>query len=129
MEEKHCRGKLFWNRGASYVQDSWVREFPASITVCDSGGTILEMNDRSAGTFAGDGGRGLIGRNVLDCHPAPARGKLERILNEGTTNCYTIEENGVKKLAYQAPWYEGGQYRGLVELIIELPGEIPHYAR
>jgi transcriptional regulator with PAS, ATPase and Fis domain len=111
------------------MQGSWVREFPASITVCDRRGTILEMNDRSATTFARDGGRSLIGRSVLDCHPEPARGKLEKNLNEHLTNCYTIERNGVKKLVYQAPWYEGGECRGLVELIIELPGEIPHHTR
>ena len=42
------------------------------------------------------------------------------------TNCYTIEKNGRRKLIYQAPWYEGGRYMGLVELAIELPGERCH---
>ena len=39
----------------------WVREFAGSITVCDPQGIILEMNEKSATTFAKEGGRALIG--------------------------------------------------------------------
>jgi len=108
---------------------AWTKQFPAAITVCNTEGTILEMNERSASTFAEDGGSELVGRNLLDCHPEPARAKLKQILEEQLTNCYTIEKNGVKKLIYQAPWYEGEQYMGLVELAIELPAEVPHFIR
>jgi hypothetical protein len=31
------------------------------------------MNDEAAIIFKEDGGRTLIGRNVFDCHPEPAR--------------------------------------------------------
>jgi PAS domain-containing protein len=106
-----------------------MKEFPASIMVCNAEGVILEMNDRACETYSKDGGRDLVGRNVLDCHPEPARSKLRRILEERLTNCYTIEKNGVKKLIYQTPWCEGEQYMGLVELAIELPKEIPHFSR
>ena len=58
----------------------WVKEFPAAVTVCDEDGIILEMNDKSAKTFEKDGGRKLIGSNMLDCHPEPARSKTERLL-------------------------------------------------
>jgi hypothetical protein len=47
----------------------WAGEFPAAITVCDPEGVILEMNDRAAKTFQDQGGRALIGTNMLDCHP------------------------------------------------------------
>jgi hypothetical protein len=107
----------------------WVQGFPASITVCDRTGVLLEMNDRAAQVFAADGGRDLIGRNMLDCHPEPARGKTERLLASGATNVYTIEKQGVKKLIYQAPWYRDGQFAGLVELSIELPADLPHFVR
>ncbi len=46
---------------------AWIREFPAAVTVCDRDGIILEMNDKSARTFASDGGYDLVGRNLLDC--------------------------------------------------------------
>ena len=48
---------------------SWVKGFPAEVTVCDAQGRILEMNDRSVAQFVKYGGKELIGKNLLDCHP------------------------------------------------------------
>jgi hypothetical protein len=87
------------------------------------------MNERAARTFAADGGAALVGRSVLDCHPPAARAKLERLLAEGATNVYTIQKRGAKKLIWQSPWYEGGEVRGLVEISIELPPDVPHFVR
>jgi len=108
---------------------AWVEEFPASIMVSDPDGIILEMNERAAETYALDGGRALIGKNMLDCHPAEARTKLEEIMRERRKNAYTIEKRGVKKMIYQAPWYENGKYRGFVEMSFEIPFEMPHFIR
>lgn len=108
---------------------SWMREFPGRIVVCDGNGTILAMNDRAEQDFANSGGRGLIGSNVLDCHPQPARSQLERQLETGQVNAYTVEKKGVRRLIYQAPWYIGGQYSGLVELSLEIPHRLPHFDR
>ena len=111
-------------------EHEWIKEFPAAITVCDAEGIILEMNDKAAKTFAADGGRKLIGSNMLDCHPEPARTKTERLLSSRERNVYTIEKNGVKKMIYQSPWYKNGEYAGFVELSLEIPfGEIPHFVR
>ena len=44
-------------------------------------------------------------------------------------NVYTIEKAGVKKLIYQAPWYRGGEYAGVVELSVEIPFQMPHFVR
>ncbi len=107
----------------------WSREFPGEITVCDAAGVILEMNDRAAKAFEKQGGRELVGTNLLDCHPEPSRTKLQRMLASGAVNVYTIEKGGVKKLIYQAPWYENGQHRGLVEISLTLPDEVPHFIR
>ena len=107
----------------------WVHEFPGAVTVCDCDGVIVAMNDKSAHTFEADGGRALIGKNMLDCHPEPARTTLAGLLAEPRVNAYTIEKRGVRKLIYQAPWYEDGQYRGLVELSLELPAVLPHFVR
>lgn len=108
---------------------AWVKEMKFAVTVCDREGIALEMNDRSAETNAADGGRALIGKSLLDCHPERARAIFEELLRTGTLNVYTIEKAGVKKLIYQAPWYEGGEYRGIVELSLPIPFEMPHFVR
>ncbi len=108
---------------------AWVEEFPGAITVCDPQGVILAMNERAARGYAADGGRALIGRNVLDSHPEPARGKLAALLATRQPNVYTIEKAGVKKLIYQSPWFQGGEYAGVIELALEIPFETPHFVR
>ena len=108
---------------------SWVQEFPGAITVCGPDGIVLEMNDKAVQTFEGQGGAALVGTNMLDCHPEPARTKTRELLDSRRTNVYTIEKRGQKKLIYQAPWYEDGQYCGFIELSLELPAEMPHFIR
>lgn len=108
---------------------NWIKDFPAAITVCDENGIILEMNEKSVSTFEKDGGRMLIGTNVLDCHPEPSRTQLENMLKDGITNVYTIEKNGIKKLIYQSPWYSEGKYTGFVEMSFEIPSEMPNFIR
>ena len=109
------------------VNHSWVKEFPAAITVSDAAGIILEMNLMAAETFKDEGGEKLIGSNMLDCHPEPARTKLRQLLETQQVNVYTVEKDGVRKLIYEAPWYEGGIYRGFVELSLVIPNQIPHF--
>jgi transcriptional regulator with PAS, ATPase and Fis domain len=108
---------------------SWVDEFPAAITVCDEKGTIIEMNALAIKAFEKDGGEKLIGTNVLDCHPEPARSKLRDIMDTRRTNVYTIEKAGIKRLIHQAPWYKDGQFAGLVEISFEIPFDLPHFVR
>jgi transcriptional regulator with PAS, ATPase and Fis domain len=110
-------------------ENEWIKEFPAAVTVCDKDGILLEMNDKAAKTFEEDGGRKLIGSNVLDCHPEPARTQTEHLLVAQEKNVYTIEKNGVKKLIYQSPWYKNGEFAGLVEISLEIPLELPHFIR
>jgi transcriptional regulator with PAS, ATPase and Fis domain len=107
----------------------WIKEFPGAVTVCDPEGIILEMNDKAAKGYENKGSRKLIGSNVLDCHPEPARQKTERLLAAKEKNVYTIEKNGIKKLIYQSPWYNEGLYAGFVELALEIPFEMPHFIR
>jgi PAS domain S-box-containing protein len=112
-----------------HPEHAWIQEFPAAVTVTDRQGIILEMNDKAAETFADDGGRALIGKNVLDCHPEPSRSQLERMMEAAQANVYTIEKNGKKKLIYQTPWYRDGQYAGFVEMAIVIPFDLPHFVR
>jgi transcriptional regulator with PAS, ATPase and Fis domain len=110
-------------------EHAWPDSIDMAITVCDRDGIILYMNEKSAATFAADGGRALIGKNLMACHPEPARQKIVRILESRQANNYTIEKNGVKKLIHQAPWYRNGELGGLVEFSIVLPADMPHYRR
>jgi PAS domain-containing protein len=108
---------------------AWTKEFPASIVVCDRDGIILTLNDRAIESFREEGGERLLGQNLLDCHPEPARTKTRDLLQSGSKNVYTIEKNGVRKLIYQSPWYQDGAYAGLVELSLVIPDEMPHFVR
>jgi len=112
------------------MQDhNWTKRFNGAITICDRDGVILSMNDQAIQAFQDEGGEKLIGTNVLDCHPEPARTKVQELLRHRRTNVYTIEKRGIKKLIYQAPWYEGGKFAGLVELSLEVPFQMPHFVR
>ena len=107
----------------------WVREFAAGVTVCDTKGIITEMNDRSAQMFRERGGRALIGSNVLDCHPEPARTKLAQLMELRRASTYTTEKGGRRRLIHQAPWVRDGRYAGFVEIVLELPETMPHFVR
>lgn len=107
----------------------WIKEFNCAITVCDTNGIIIAMNDKSVEIFKDDGGLELIGKNLFDCHPEPSRTKLKQMVEQQKENVYTIEKNGKKKLIYQSPWYEKKIYKGFVELSLEIPFEMPHFKR
>ena len=107
----------------------WIKEFPASVTVCDPEGVILAMNDMAAKSYEAEGGYSLIGLNMLTCHPEPALTKTANMLESQEKNIYTIEKNGVKKMVFQSPWFKDGKYAGFVELVFEIPFEMPHFIR
>lgn len=104
-----------------------------AITVCDAGGNILDMNQHSADVNSH--GKKIVGYNLMDCHPEPAKTKLKQMLERGEQNVYTIEKtladgSKVKKLIYQTPWYKAdGQFGGLVEYSMEIPFDMPHHVR
>lgn len=100
-----------------------------AVTVCDADGIIIYMNEKSKSTFEKDGGQALIGQSLLDCHPEPARTKVQNLLHSPRTNVYTIEKSGKKKMIYQLPWFEADKFMGLIELSLPLPEEIPHFNR
>ena len=77
----------------------WADGMNCAVTVCDTGGTILYMNDKARTTFARHGD--MIGKNLFDCHSERSRGIIRRLLADGGTNAYTIEKNGVRKMIYQ----------------------------
>lgn len=100
-----------------------------AVTVCAKDGTILDMNQKSRKTFLRPGQSEILGNNVLDCHPEPARTMLADMLAHPRTNVYTVEKEGVKKLIFQTPWYDEGEYAGFMELSMVLPEVIPNRVR
>ncbi len=110
-------------------EHAWIAEFPGSVTVCDKDGIILEMNDRSAKTYASDGGYSLIGKNMMACHPASAQAIIKELLETHLQNVYTVEYDTEKLLVYQSPWYGKDELMGLVEFVLQIPKDIPNRLR
>ena len=54
---------------------------------------------------------------------------IDNIFHNEKLNAYTIEKNGVKKLIYQVPWYDGEEFGGLIEFSLPIPFDMPHYVR
>ena len=107
----------------------WIVDFEGAVTVCDLHGVVLDMNDKAAKSYRSYGGKELIGKSLLDCHPEPARSRLVSLLQSGKRNVYTIEKDGIKKLVYQAPWHRDNKRCGMVELVLDIPFELPHFVR
>ena len=107
----------------------YLKESQFAITICDAKGIIIYMNEKSQKTFAKYGGNELIGKSLLDCHPEPSKSMLSRMLKTHNENSYTIEKNGTKKIIHQTPWFEAGEFKGYVELSVEIPYEMPHFVR
>ena len=96
-----------------------------AITVCDENGFVLDMNQHSADVNSH--GKKIIGYNLMDCHPEPAKTKLKHLLEHQELNAYGSK---VKKLIYQTPWQkEDGTFGGLIEYSIEIPFDMPHFVR
>lgn len=108
---------------------AWIESFPGSVTVCNREGLLIEMNAASIEAYKEDGGDALLGTSAIDCHTEPSRSKLCQMMERQQANIYTTERDGQKKLVYQAPWYQEGEYAGFIELMLLLPRDMPHFIR
>jgi hypothetical protein len=108
---------------------SWIKEFPGAVVVCDTRGIILDLNDQAEELYRNEGGSRLLGTNVLDCHPEPSRSKLAGMLETPRLHVYTTEKKERHRLIYQTPWYQEGRYAGYIEMILDIPAELPHFIR
>lgn len=111
------------------VFPSWAHSIDAAITVCDKNATIIYMNDKAESTFANYGGRGLIGKSLLDCHNPQSQRTIQKLLQEGGSQVYSIEKDQISKLIYQSAWKTDDKVGGLVEISIVLPADMPHHIR
>jgi len=107
----------------------WLDAVEAAVTVCDANGVITYLNARAARMFKEQGGVNLVGKSLFDCHGEDANVQIKKMLIDRAPNTYTIEKNGKKKVIHQAPWYDGGAYGGIVEFVMEIPFETPHFIR
>lgn len=111
------------------ANDHWTSTIAVAITLTDANGIITDMNPASIATFAADGGSGLIGTNVLDCHPEPSRTKLASMYKTHQPNHYTIRKNGHRKIIHQIPLFKEQLFEGYVEISIPIPDALPHFDR
>lgn len=105
----------------------WAKEMNCAVTVCDKNCSIIYMNDKAKDTFAKHGD--LIGANLRNCHSPRSIEIIDKLLETGGSNVYTIDKGGVKKMIYQTAWKVDGKVAGLVELSMIIPEEMPHYIR
>ena len=106
------------------MEKDFFNEINVSITISDTEGNIVYMNNKSKSVF-GD----MTGKNMLGCHKTRSQDIIHRLIENKETNVYTIQKGDVKKMIYQHPWYDNGELKGLIEFSIILPPEIPHYIR
>lgn len=106
------------------VVPQWSKEMNCAVTVCDVDGNIIYMNDKSIETFGN-----MVGQNMIGCHSERSQAMIRNMIATGGCNAYTIDKKGVKKMIYQTAWRENGVVRGLVEISMVIPQEMPHYVR
>ncbi len=105
----------------------WVKELPCRVTVCDLDGNILYMNDASAKAMEKYGD--MMGKNIAPCHNERSNGIIKRLIDEGTSNHYTLEKQGKKTVVHQMAWFRDGEVAGIMEFAFDTPYELPHYVR
>ena len=71
----------------------------------------------------------LIGHSAITCHKEPTQSKVRKIYKEQQFNIYSIKLGGKKQLVYQAPYFIGGKFSGIVEMVLDLPDDMPHFDR
>ncbi len=107
----------------------FIEKLDGAVIVTDAEGTLTYMNDKAARQFEKDGGRSLLGRKLSECHSERSNQIIEEMVRTRRNNIYTIEKKGKKKLIFQTPWISDGEFKGLVELSLEIPFEMPHFIR
>jgi len=111
------------------MTDQFIKEIPVAITVSDKDGKIVFMNDKSEKIFEKYGGRDLLNKNLNDYHNENSRSIISKMLQDKSTNAYTIEKNGIKKMIFQSPWLADGEVMGMIEFSFEIPENMSHFIR
>jgi len=107
----------------------WIEKLDGSVIVSDLHGKIIYANETAKHTFVKPGDLPLPGRDLMECHNENSKRIIRDIMEKKSKNVYTIEKKGKKKLIYQTPWVVDGELKGLVELSLEIPFDMPHFVR
>lgn len=107
----------------------WIEKLDGSVIVSDLSGKVIYANETAEQTFVKPGETPLKGRDLMECHNENSKKIIRNITEYRTKNVYTIEKKGRKKLIYQTPWIVNGELKGLVELSLEIPFDMPHFVR
>jgi len=91
------------------------------VSVCDRNGTIIYMNQKAEKIFEEDGGRDLIGSDILDCHPEPSKSQLKEMMTTHETQTIFKGNGPDRRMIHQTPIYKNGEFDGYIELIIPIP--------
>jgi transcriptional regulator with PAS, ATPase and Fis domain len=110
-------------------KNAWYEAFPGAITVTDENGIIVNMNAESRDREEMQVGYNLIGHDAITCHKEPTQSKVRKLYENQSTNIYSITKNGKKQLVYQTPYFIEEKFNGFVELVLDLPDEVPHFNR
>jgi len=110
-------------------KNAWYEAFPGAITVTDENGIIVNMNAESRNREEMQLGFDLIGQNAITCHKEPTQSKVRKLYENQAFNIYSITKNGKKQLVYQAPYFVEGKFSGIVEMVLDLPNDVPHFDR
>ena len=110
------------------MEFDWAEQLHCAVTVCDTEGVVIYMNERSRETFNRDG-KSMVGQNLFPCHKERSQQMIRKMMETDTTNAYTISKNGLRKMIYQSPWKKDGKVAGMVEISMVIPEEMPHYQR
>lgn len=106
----------------------WAEGLHCAVTVCDTEGTVIYMNEKSRETFNKDG-KSMVGQNLFPCHKERSQAMIRHMMESDTINAYTITKNGQRKMIYQTPWRVDGKVAGMVEISMVIPNDMPHYDR
>lgn len=106
----------------------WAEQLHCAVTVCDTEGKVIYMNERSRETFNHDG-KSMLGQNLFPCHKERSQAMIRDMMANDTINAYTISKNGQRKMIYQSPLKRDGKVAGMVEISMVIPEEMPHYQR
>ena len=82
----------------------WANEMNCAVTVCDTKGIILYMNEKACRTFAKHGD--LIGKNLFDCHNPQSQAKIRELLETGGVNAYLrtfFQRRGSRRFRWKYP--------------------------
>ena len=106
----------------------WAEQLHCAVTVCDTEGNVIYMNEKSRETF-NKGEKSRVGQNLFPCHNERSQQMIRYMMESDTINAYTITKNGQRKMIYQSPWRVDGKVAGMVEISMVVPDDMPHSDR